>query len=316
LQEWAKDAEFYFLATKTLKRWKASTESTQREKRRTAYVEVRRMIKVNLVRGVLQKWREQAHHILELQAQTVEVRQNRDVILGMEIFDRWRGRAEELLELESLARETFLKKHFNVWKEKSDGLQALETEAIITYQERRQKIALKKWSLVSLQLRAQSNYASDICEKNAKKTFRKILNYWHQKALQRRPLQRVSASESDQLLGTTARAETWSDYGEGDIDEWARGLDEATTSTPIPGYLATPSKVNRAERVMAAAARFSTTPKAPLSTPFERQLRAQYPGGFASSRRGIGRSTLGLGRGFVDISEHSNSMKNERESRG
>lgn len=316
LHEWAKDAEFYLLSTKTLKRWKASTESKQREKRRKAYVEVRRMIKMNLVQGVLQKWREQARHFLELHAQVVEVRHNRDVILGMEIFDRWRGRAEELLELESLAHETILKKHFIILKEKYDGLQALETEAIITYQERRQKSAIKKWSLVSLQLRAQSNYASDICEKNARKTFRKMLNYWHQKALQRRPSQRVSASESDQLLGTTARAETWSDYGEGGIDEWARGLDEATTSTPIPGYLATPSKVNRAERVVAAAARFSTTPKAPLSTPFERQLRAQYSGGFASLRRGIGRSTLGLGGGFADIPEHNSSMNNERESRG
>jgi len=318
LQKWAKDAEYYLLATKFIKRWKASTEAAQREKRKTAYIDVRRMIKHNLVRGVLQKWRRQAQYILDLQAQANEVKHNRNVILGMEIFDRWRGRAEELGELESLAQETVLIKHFTIWREKSEGLHALQTEATIAYQERRQSRAVKKWSLTLLQLRAQSNYASDVCEKNAKKTFRKMFNYWHQKALQRRPLQRISASESDQLLGTTARAETWSDYGgEGEIDEWAKGLDEATTSTPIPGYLATPSRVNRTGRVIAAAARFSTTPKAPLSTPFERQLRAQYSGGqFPSLRKGLARSTLGLGGGFADIPEHSKSMNNDRGSRG
>src|SRR6202030_2020316 len=79
--------------------------------------------------------------------------------------------------------------------------------------------------------------------------------------------------------------------GEMEIDEWARGVDEAAVSTPIPGYLSTPSK--RTERAMAVAARFSTTPKAPLSTPFERQLRAQYSGGgLQSLRKGPGRSAL------------------------
>lgn len=308
LQKWSRDAEFYFLAKKSVKRWKASTEAVQREKRKVAFAEVRRMVKYNLVRGVLQTWREQATDILDLQGQASSVRENRNVILGMEIFDRWRGRTEELAELEALSRESVLKKQLSIWREKSDRLQALETEATITYQERRQSRVVRKWSLAALQLRAQSNYAADVCEKNARKTFRRMFSYWHQKALQRRPSPRVETSESDQLLGTTARAETWSDYGgDGGIDEWARGLEDATSSTPIPGYLATPSKVNRAQRVKAVAARFSTTPKGPLSTPFEKQLRAQYPP--FSLRKGLARSTLG---GFADIPEHS--MNNERES--
>jgi protein SFI1 len=313
LQKWSRDAEFYFLATRILKLWRASTESVQREKRKNAYAQVRRMVKVNLVRGILHTWKDQAQHILNLDDQAVDVRENRNVIVGMEIFDRWRGRAEELAELNSLARENVLKKHINLWKAKSEDLVVLQTEASITYQERRQSRAVKKWSLATLQLRAQSNYASDVCEKNAKKMFRKMFKYWRQKALLRRPLPRTEASESDQLLGTTAQAETWSDFGvEGDIDEWAQGLDEVTTSTPVPGYLATPSR--RAERVLAVAARFSTTPKAPLSTPFERQLRAQYSGGqLPSLRKGNGKSLLGLGGGFADIPEHS--INHEKESR-
>ncbi len=311
MQKWSRDAEFYFLATKTLKRWRVSAESAKREKRKSAYAQVRKLVKVNLVRGILQKWQQKAQHVLDLQSQAAEVRQNKNIIFGMEIFDRWRARGEELAELDSLWREHVLKKQFMVWRERSEALQALKTEAIIAYQERRQIRAVKKWSLAALQIKAQYNYAVDVSEKNAKRTFRKIFNYWHQKAIERRPLQRVELSESDQLLGTTARAETWSDYGaEGDIVEWTRGLDDVAASTPIPGYLATPSK--RASRVSAVAARFSTTPKAPLSTPFERQLRAQWSGGqLPSLRKGFGRSALG---GFADILEHS--LNDGREARG
>ncbi|KAF4628729.1 hypothetical protein G7Y89_g9420 [Cudoniella acicularis] len=251
-----------------------STEASKREKRKAAYTQVRRMVKMNLVRGILHNWRQQANRFLDLEDQANDVRQNKLVIFGMGIFDRWRARAEELAELEALSRENVLKRQFSIWRTRSNAYRALETEAILTFEENRQSRAFKKWNLALLQLRAQTNYAYDIREKNAKRTFRKMFTYWRQKAVQKRPPKAVKLSEIDNQLGVTARAEAWSDFGDGlEGDDWAKGLDEATTSTPIPGYLSTPSK--RSERVMAVAARFSTTPKAPLSTPFERQLRAQ-----------------------------------------
>jgi protein SFI1 len=297
----ANDADFYFLTTKSIKRWRASTEASKREKRKVAYTQARRTIKINLATGVLRNWRRQAQHILDLQDQAQAVRQNKIVVLGMEIFDQWRAQAAELAELESVWREKVLRKHFSVWRERSNAYQALENEAILTYQEKRETRAFKKWNLAALQLNAQTNYAYDIREKNAKRTFRKMLTYWRQKAALKRPPKIPEPEAPPDELGATARAETWSEYGDGAEDE-ANGLNEAVPSTPIPGYLSTPSK--RSERVMAVAARFSTTPKAPLSTPFERQLRAQYSGGqLHSFRKGTGRSTMGMGRGFDDIEE-------------
>jgi protein SFI1 len=224
----------------------------------------------------------------------------------MDIFDRWRARTEELAELESLWRGNVFKKQFAVWRAHSNALRAYNIEAILTYQERRQSRIIKKWSLLSLQLRAQTNYAADICEKNAKRTFRKMFTYWHQKTTQRRPRKEVEIPQTaitSGQLGNTARAEAWSDFGDDlQIDDWAKGIDEAPVSTPIPGYLSTPSK--RTERVMAVAAKFSTTPKAPLSTPFERHLRAQWSGGLLPPiRRDRRKSTLGMGGGFDDIAE-------------
>ena len=201
-----------------------------------------------------------------------------------------------------------MKKQFEVWRDRSDALQAYEKEVILTYQERRQWRVIKKWSLVTLQLRAQTNYAADVCEKNAKRTFRKMFTYWHQKAAQRRPKKNVKITHSiipPAQLGITARAEAWSDFGDDlQIDEWAKGVDDATVATPIPGYLSTPSK--RTERVLAVAAKFSTTPKAPLSTPFERHLRAQWSGGFLPApRKERGKSNLSIGEGFEDIVDSS-----------
>ena len=175
------------------------------------------------------------------------------------------------------------------------ALQELETEALITYQEHRQSRAVKNWNLKALKLRAQSNYAREIHEKNAKRTFRKILQYWHQKAAQKRPFTRPDPA----LLGAPVRAEAWSDAGDDlEINDWGKEVDEA----PVPGYLSTPSK--RSERAKSIATRFSTTPRMPLSTPLERQFRTQYSGGgLPSFRKTLGRSTLGLGRGFADIQE-------------
>ena len=131
-----------------------------------------------------------------------------------------------------------------------------------------------------------------------------MFTYWHQKAAQQRPKRKVEILQTDVVagpLGSTARAEAWSDFGDGlQIDEWARGVDEAAVSSSVPGYLSTPSK--RTERVMAVAAKFSTTPKAPLSTPFERHLRAQWSGSLLPPiRKDRGKCTLSMGCGFEDI---------------
>jgi protein SFI1 len=306
LERWSRDAEYYFLASKTLKRWKISRESAKREKRKAAYAQVRRTTKMNLARSVLFDWRQKAHKILELQARAIHLYQNRTVIIGMNIFDRWRARVEELQELESLWREQVLSRQFSSWRIRTSAFRHLEVEAILNFQERQQSYAVRKWSLLTLQLRYQSRYATEIREKNLKRSFRKTFAYWQQRTGQKIP---VKASHRDvpDPLGATPRAEIWSEFGDDtEVDEWAKGLDEPNASTPIPGYLKTPSK--RMERVTAAAARLSfTTPRAPLPSPFERQMRARYLGGLL----GVRKSQLSIWADFADIAETSNNDDHE-----
>ncbi|KAK6587134.1 hypothetical protein PZA11_000424 [Diplocarpon coronariae] len=313
LEQRSRDAEFYFLTSKALRRWKASTEVAKREKRKIAYVRVRRMTKMNLVQTLLETWRGKVQHALSLHAQANEARRNKGVVTALNIFDRWRSRAEEYAELDSVWRGNVLKKHFTLWGKRTNAIVVLETEAVITYLEIRTSRAVKRWSLLTLQRGAHSNYAADVREKNAKKNFRKILSYWRHKTLEKRPRAKRVDFEKHSHLGATERAEAWSDFGgENELAEWTKGLEEGAASTSIPGYLSTPSK--RSERVAAVAARYSTTPRVPLSTPFEKQLRAQYSGWpLQSSRKTLGRSALGLDRGFADIPE--SRINNDSESR-
>ncbi|RDW66239.1 hypothetical protein BP6252_09874 [Coleophoma cylindrospora] len=295
LGQWATDARYYFLVSRALRIWKSGTEKTKRDKRKLAYAQLRRLTKVNLARRTFQLWHKQAKQVLILEAHGAEVSTNRTVIRGMEVFDRWRGRAEEIAEMENICRESILRKFLLMWREHLVSYQAMQSEAVLSFQERTQDRSLKRWSLRTLKERAQSNYALDVREKNAKKNFRRMFVYWQTKTTERRP-------RMPPQFGDTARAEAWSEFGDDvDVDVLARDLEETNSSTFIPGYLSTPSK--RTERVLAAAARFSsTTPRAPLSTPFERQLRAQYSGGtLPSMRRPPGRSTIGIGGGFSDI---------------
>lgn len=286
LDRWARDAKFYLSASRSLRKWKVSTELVKRHKRKTAYVQVKRTTKINLVRHVLHHWLTKTQRIIKMEYRAAEMSHYHSVIIGTNIFDRWRCYVEELLDMNSVWQEKILQKYFSFWLDQSKHFIALEMETFILFQERKITHALKKWSLRYLQVRARENYALGLREKNAKRNFRRIFAYWHQQAKNRRPTKHQTFSDLD-LLGEIARNEAWSEIGDESEIHKARGASDhnltpaaLTIPTLIPGYLNTPSK--RSERLTAAAARYSTTPKTPLPTLFERELRAMWLGGPSS----------------------------------
>jgi protein SFI1 len=304
LERWYRDAEYYFLASKMLKRWKASTEGAKREKRKASYIQVRRTMKIKLAKSVLFAWHRQAQQIQQLHNRAIDLNQNRTVVIAMNMFDRWRARAEDLEELNALVRATGLRKQFTLWRGRTTAFLDLEAEAAINSQERQQGQVIKKWGLLALQLRSHSHYAAEIREKNLKRAFRKSFTYWQQRTAQKLPPKSLHQGASTDMR----RVEIWSESGDDtEVDEWARGLDDLNAFTPVPGYLKTPSK--RVERVTAAVARFSsTTPHAPLPSPFSRLSRGQYlTSSLSSVRKGGVRSQLNVGAEFADIAETSNN---------
>lgn len=297
LETMADDAAYYFRASSAIKKWRAAAAYSIREKRKAAYCKVRRMVKMNMARKFLRSWRDQANRIMVLNERAQEVLHNKAVVRGMDTFDKWRTKAAVVVDMEAVAREQQLKKHLALWKQKSDDHQTMEIEAAMVYEENRQSRALKKWNLETLKVQAQANYAVDIREKNAKKHFRKMFAHWHQQSQQqtyqqtyrsqpppppRPPPQSEPHFPRSKLIERFRKTtiETSSNFGE--------GSDDFAPSRSIPAYLNTPSK---------RRTRMTTTPKAPLSTPYERELRAQYGGEGTRGRFRIS--------GFEDIPERS-----------
>jgi protein SFI1 len=310
LLTWAHDGEFYFLASKTIRSWKDATEKAKREKRRLAYTQFRRRYKMNLASRVFSRWHQRANSITQSDRLAVEVYHNKSVVLCIEAFDRWRARIEEVAELDLVRKRLLLGKHFNELKLSLINHRGLEMEATAFFEDHAVTLCMKRWSRVYMQLRARQHLVFELREKHLKKTSRRMLTHWLQRTAQR-PRLTGTRNHGKSNLRSLEGAVSWIEPGDDpNVDEWADGVDDVTTSTPMPGYLSTPSR--RMSRAKAMTRLPSTTPSAPLSTPAERQLRAQYSGGpLPSFQRRIGRSLLGREVTSLDLEEESRIRSKE-----
>jgi protein SFI1 len=310
LRTWAHDGEFYFLASKTIKSWKDATENSKRKKRRLAYTQFRRRYKINLAKRMFSRWHQQAHSISRSDQLAIELYHNKSVVLCIEAFDRWRARIEEVAELDLVWERSLLEKRFNELKLSLISHRGLEMEATAFFEDHAVALCMKKWSRVYLQLRARQHLVFELREKHLKKTSRRMLAHWLQRTSQRQHLVGTRNHEKSNLRSMEGAA-SWIESGDDhNVDAWADGVDDGATSTPVPGYLSTPSR--RMSRAKATAKLPSTTPNAPLSTPVERQLRAQYSEGpLPSFRRRIGRSLVGREGTPLDLEEESRIRTNE-----
>lgn len=295
---WAHDGHFYFAVSKRLKSWKNAMETLKREKRRTAYSQFRRKTKVKLATEVLLAWRQQTHAVIEAKRMASDLYYNRRVVTCLEIFDQWRGRAEEVAELASIGEQFLLGKRFNEIKSTLMNHRRLIMAAIRSFEDHATALCMKKWSRVALQLRARQHLVFELREKYMKKTLRKIIFHWKQRAAKQQFLHdsglrtlNNAPSPKNRVWSSTEMTKDLSELDDHEIEDWADRGDETVTSTPLPGYLTTPSK--RMPRAAAVAALSSTTPGVPLSTPAERLLRAQYSGGsLPYFRRTLGKSSI------------------------
>jgi protein SFI1 len=149
---------------------------------------------------------------------------------------------------------------------------------------------LRKWRMRVLGNRGRDVNAQLFKERNDRMHFRNIFRYWHNRTAQqkgRKPTNPGASRSDDDLEGNdTKGAEDWTVFDDGfDFGDWIPGP-EASSSTPVPGYLSTPSK--RAARAKALV-RLVATPgvrKTPLERiifPAERDLRRSE---FGKSIRG------------------------------
>lgn len=292
LQRWARDANFYLLTKKSVKRWQNATTESKRRKRRDAYAQVRRRTKMNLARRVILPWRERANQITEMQRQAHEIQQSHLFVIGTGMFDHWRNRLDNILNLKAHAdlhyNDNALRKYLQLWRSLYQQQDVHQEQAQTYYVEVHVSTVagtmLRKLSLRMLQVQRQQETARLLQERNDKRHFRNMFRHWQDIVSQRRyprqqePWQSARARRTFRIgvPETTAFGGGGVQEDQGfDPEDWIPPPEGPQNTTPLPGYLSTPSK--RAARAKDKV-RMSLTPKTP-ATPrgmsFEGRLRSQ-----------------------------------------
>ena len=328
LDGWAKDAYYYFTCRKYLKRWQAASVESKKNKRRNAYVQVRRRLKMKLAASFLRRWRFASAQVNDLQQEANLTYQNQLFRVGVTLFDYWRTRFAVNIDQDYQAVQHYnrrlVERHLYTWIERAEDQSKLEELADLNYDMRVKNVAfgwLHKLRLRLIELKGREAKAENLKSWYQKRHYHNLLRQWQDKTAERHealqgdqvPSARDSRihpqREGDGLEGATSRAEEFTEF---DIGEWIPALEAQSSTAPLLGYLSTPSR--RAARAKALV-RVSTTP---AGSPFEHRLRSQFGSTSSTARRGLfGRSTAGLrGSTFGAILEAPDSPVTPGAGRG
>jgi protein SFI1 len=335
-------AEFFILTTKSLKRWSHSTKEHQKYRKREAYSQIRRLCKMNMAREKLSRMQIQLAHVRNMEHCALEFQEDSAIKSTISTFRFWKHKAVAIL-----AQERQAEKHYN------EKLQAAALQKLVMRKNQMQEMTAQARELSAesagveamnclrrldrrlFQIKGQEQWAKALREKHAEKHVKNMLRYWHEQTMASQRQRDAPRLDEDIFRASTTTApalddltvfdhtawnleslelnlDTFANTAQGDVD--ATFMDDGImTSTPMPGYLRTPSKRNTArakarERLAANAPatitrtiRFAdqvpaTAPPrqqtisappvlqspGPSITPFERKLREQ---GIASPSR-------------------------------
>ena len=319
LDGWAKDAEFYFITSRVLMRWRSKTTDSKRQKRRDAYIRVRRKAKMQLATRYLTDWRRRADRSLSMQDTAQQIYQDRLFQFGTNLFDTWRARLVQYSNWTHQAEDYYslvlIAHHLYLWRQHFQVQLNSEELARLFFEPHLASLAsscLHKCRLRMIEFKALASKAQSFRRTYDKRHIRRYIRQWHERTaagrnLRLTPDRMASSSNSGRLVlqaeadtgdkELTTRAEEWTAL---DLGEWIPALEAQSSSTPLPGYLTTPSK--RAARARALVGTSTT----PIRTPFGRrlgpQLGTQPRTEVTSGKRvAFGTSTIGAQLGNSDF---------------
>ena len=312
---WINDAQFYLVGKKMVKRWRAATAEAKRQKRKSAYIQIRRMVKMNLAASVLRRWLNLLSHHESLEQDADDADRNRLINFGTTLFDLWKSKTEMRRNQDIQATWHYstrlIERFLYTWIEGCEEQTRLEQIAEFNYDMRVKEIAsscLNKLRLKIIKSKGQQAIAENLGIRYEKRRLHNLLRRWQdkqlhklepkhaQKRVQTTPYTARTRSGTAPRSTTIERAEEWTEF---DIGDWVPALEAQASSTP--GYLSTPSK-----RAARARALFSDS-TTPAGTPFEQRLRPYKFLTPRSQRKGaFGRSVSALkGSTFEAIIEDS-----------
>lgn len=307
--KWAADAEFYLIGNRALAKLRKATEASKKERRKTAYAQARRQNKLNLAKLMLDKWRLKAGEVGEINATATDMLENKTMAIATYALKVWRVKSKDIMELNDFAGMSRQRKALGWWtvrlSQADRDLAIAEESDVIRLRAR----CLKKWSREALQYRAHEHLVSELRDKRAKRSLRLAFKHWRQTLEIRQNAgllfdTHAPNSHRPAAAAPNRQVETLINFDESvfrsPVKPHIKDM-SPMKATPLPAYLNTPSRRSTLAKSMANIV--STTP-AGLSTPFERQLRAQLSGNTLSAytRRTAARPLSKL-RAFDDLVE-------------
>ncbi|KAF2635765.1 Sfi1-domain-containing protein [Massarina eburnea CBS 473.64] len=235
LNKWAHAGRFYGLATRTLKTWNEATQLARRNRRRDTYAQMRRKVKLNLVRKTFGIWKEKTDVIVEIKQQATDIARDRTLQLVATLLAHMRERAADLHAQEAEARQQYDDKlkarYFDKWTERMTTLQTEDSKAVAFRQVNTDiaaQTALKKlgWRLWNVQ--RQEETAIALHQRNFEKHQRAMVRFWLEQAIERRTARSASPTPTRRRRDNEAQERERQQYA--DESHFAGQDDESSTN--------------------------------------------------------------------------------------
>ena len=281
----AKDAGYYFVKKRLIKCWHVSSIESKKQKRRNAYVLVRRSLKRRLAARIIQHWHNRTEHARNMRLEANAIDERQLFKLGTNMFDVWKAqfviKRDQHLEATQYYDRRSAEQCLYTWIERLEDQAKLEETAELNNELHVSNLAfswLHKLRLRTIEQKGREANAKNLGDWYERRHFHNILRRWQDQTFNARNQAQGTPALSSRI--SRIRKPIPNEHGEGlisrtedprelDVVDWTPSVKAQTNSTPLAGYLSTPSK--RAARAKALI-RDSTTP---VGSPFENRLGSQ-----------------------------------------
>ena len=277
----ASDAQYYVVCTHALHKWQSATEASRRWRRREAYAIIRRRVKRSLAQGVFDAWRLHYNNEISMNERAIAKQEQFLAHHALNLLRLWHQHVvfnkEQVAAAADQHKKRLMLNTLRLLSAKLTQIHVLSdraTELRFEIGVTAAAVMLRKLNWHSFQIERQNESAAALRERNREKHYRIMLRYWADKAKsaegrRKAPFRRtedqfssipqhytLTKSEEEKEDAIMAKAEDWSALDTdlhldlslfpGAAGHAADGATAAmagiTTSTPLPGYLRTPSK--------------------------------------------------------------------------
>jgi hypothetical protein len=281
-------ARFFLLTTSAFKCLKTATTQHRKQRRREAYDHIRRRVKMNLARGMLNRMHTRLVEIRAMERTATQRIEDRATQATLTDLNAWRAKAVQVVqqtqEADLLYKQRALGSIFKHWRNQQQEIQRMEQEAdsfAIGWTAVDAINCLRALDFRLFKLRGQEQLAISWREKHEGKHVKNMLRYWAERAL-------ASQRERDNEGNHPAPPNNQDNDGDEDEDDennddhppginlgpgGAESHDELQAFTPLPAYLRTPSK----KQAVRSQARERLGSGIPIPTPLLNRRLPELP---------------------------------------